>query len=140
MRPVLSAAPSIILAAFLVFMGIQKFAGDVPIFSIIEANVSDQTGITLAFIEPFGRYFTGVLEFFAAGLLLTRRFWGGILATLVTAGAVAAHLTFLGISTPESSTPGAAESPVRFFMALGALALSGLVTFLARPKRAPADV
>jgi len=52
---------------------------------------------------------------------------------------VAAHLTFLGISTPESSTPGAAESPMLFFMALGALALSGLVTYLARPKPAPPE-
>lgn len=139
MRPFLTAAPSVILAAFLVFMGIQKFAGDVPIFSIIEANVSDRTGITLTFIEPFGRYFTGGLEFLAAGLLLTKRYWGGVLATLVAAGAAAAHLTFLGISTPESSASGAAESPVLFYMALGALALSALVTFLARPQRAPAQ-
>lgn len=139
MRPILVTAPSFILAAFLVFMGIQKFAGDVPIFSIIEANVSNQTGLTLAFIEPFGRYLTGALEFAAAILLVARRFWGGLVATLVSAGAVAAHLTFLGISTPESSAPGAAESPALFIMALGALALSGLVTYLARPKPAPAE-
>lgn len=135
MRAVFDRAPAYVLAAFLIFMGVQKFAGDVPIFSIIESNVEAGAGLSIPFIEPYGRYFTGLLEFLAAALLITARFWGGVLATLIAAGAVAAHLTFLGVSTPASSAPGAAESPMLFFMSLGTLALAGLVTFLARPRR-----
>ena len=134
MRAVIDRAPAYVLAAFLIFMGAQKFIGDVPIFSIIETNVEAGTGLVIPFIEPYGRYVTGLLEFLAAALLIAKRFWGGVLATLVAAGAVAAHLTFLGISTPASSAPGAAESPMLFFMALGTLARAGLVTFHARPK------
>lgn len=135
MRPLIATVPSIVLAAFFAFMGLQKFIGDVPIFTIIETNVREQTGLAVGFIEPWGRYLTGGLEFVAAILLLVRRFWGGLLATLVSFGAVAAHLTFLGISTPVSGAPGAAESPMLFFMAVGALAISGLVTFLSRAPR-----
>jgi hypothetical protein len=35
-----------VLAAFMAFMGVQKFIGDVPIFAIIEANTATQWAST----------------------------------------------------------------------------------------------
>lgn len=116
--------PAWLLALFLAFMGLQKFIGDVPIFAIIEANVAARTGIEAGFIEPQGRWLTGVLEFAAAALLIVQRRWGILLSLAVIAGAILAHLTFLGISTPVSGAPDAESSPMLFFMALGALALT----------------
>lgn len=50
-------------------------------------------------MEPWGRYGSGIAELIAAGLLLTPRLvWAGALvATGVMAGAMASHLTVLGI-------------------------------------------
>ena len=77
------------LAAFLVFMGGQKFMGGVPIFDIIETNMSAQWGVNLPWIEPWFRYLTGALELAAAALLIFRqRLVGGGLALLITIGAI----------------------------------------------------
>jgi len=129
-----------ILAAFLAFMGIQKFIGDVPIFQIIEAN----TGI--AAVSPALTYITGILEILAAALLVFgHRLWGGLVALAVTAGAVVSHLTVLGISTPMAGFPdgvtadtftcgadGVTCSPMLFMMALAFLAVSILVVLFSR--------
>src|SRR6267378_3024761 len=50
-------------------------------------------------LEPWGRYGSGVAELIAAVLLLTPRFaWAGALLALgVISGALASHLTVLGI-------------------------------------------
>ena len=50
-------------------------------------------------LEPWGRYGSGVAELLAAVLLLTPRFaWAGALLALgVISGALASHLTVLGI-------------------------------------------
>src|SRR5438034_8595969 len=50
-------------------------------------------------LEPWGRYGSGVAELLAVGLLLTTRFaWAGALLALgVISGALASHLTVLGI-------------------------------------------
>jgi hypothetical protein len=50
-------------------------------------------------LEPWGRYGSGVAELIAAILLLTPRFaWAGALLALgVISGAIACHLTVLGI-------------------------------------------
>lgn len=55
----------------------------------------------------------------AALLVLGRRRSGGALATLILAGAIAAHVTVLGVETPMTSAPDAAKSPMLFYMALG---------------------
>mgnify|MGYP001184550562 CR=1 FL=1 len=123
------------LAAFMAFMGVQKFIGDVPIFQIIEANADTQWGLDLPWVEPWFRYVTGALELLAALLLVVgRRLQGGALSLLIVLGALGAHLTVLGVATPMSGEPGAPESPMLFYMALGALALSAVVTFMARPR------
>ena len=50
-------------------------------------------------LEPWGRYATGIVELFAAALLLfPRTVWlGALLAAGVMLGAIASHLTKLGI-------------------------------------------
>ncbi len=122
-----------LLAVFMAFMGTQKFIGDVPIFEIIEANAAARWGLHLSWIEPWFRYLTGALEIIAALLLVIgRRFAGGAVSLLVTLGAVTAHLTLLGIETPMSGEPGAEASPMLFYLALAALAVSALVTAAAR--------
>ena len=54
---------------------------------------------TLVHAEPWGRIGSGVIELFAAALLLWPRFtWvGALLAAGVMAGAIVSHLTILGI-------------------------------------------
>ncbi len=133
---------SYILAAFMIFMGVQKFTGNVPIFDIIEAN----TG--LGFVSPAFTYITGIMELAAAGLLIAgQRFLGGALSTAITAGAAFAHVTVLGISTPEAAFPegvtaetfqcgvdGVSCSPFLFILALVFLGVSAFVTVMSRPK------
>src|SRR3954452_22744817 len=54
-------------------------------------------------VEVWGRIGSGIMELIAAVLLLTPRFvWAGaILAIAATGGAIASHLTFLGIEVQE---------------------------------------
>ena len=127
-----------VLAAFMAFMGIQKFIGDVPIFQIIEANLQESFRLTLPFIDPVGKWVTGVLELGAAGLLvlLATRFYGAALSVAVIGGVILAHLTVLGIHTPTTGEPGAAESPVLFIMAVGSFLLALATTYLNRPSNA----
>jgi hypothetical protein len=127
---------SYLLAAFMAFMGAQKFISDVPIFGIIESNMAAQWRVSLDWIEPWFRYATGVLEIVAGALLvLGRRLAGGGLSLLITLGAVVAHLTVLGIETPMSGAPNAAQTPTLFAMALVALAVSSLVIMMPRERK-----
>lgn len=134
MKQIARSVPAYLLAAFLVFMGVQKFVGDVPIFQIIEANVLVRTGLSIDMIDPAGRYATGVLELVAAALLIFRRLWGGLLSAAVIAGAIAAHLTFLGVSTPMSGASDAPESPMLFILALVFFAISLLTIWIERAR------
>jgi len=85
----------LLLAAGLIFFGVQKFGAENPIFSII----ADRSGIDL--FEPVIRMATGVGELAAAALLLipkTRKL--GVLAGLaILIGAIGFHLSpWLGIN------------------------------------------
>jgi hypothetical protein len=127
------------LAAFMAFMGLQKFMGSVPIFTIIETNIAAQWGLDLPWIEPWGRFATGGLEIIAAALLvLGRRLEGGALSVAIIVGAIGAHLTVLGISTPMSSDPGAEASPMLFMMAIAGGMLSAAV-FLGAARKMGAN-
>lgn len=123
-----------VLAAFMAFMGVQKFIGDVPIFQIIETNAVAQWGLELPWIDPWFKYLTGALELVAAAILVIgRRFEGAAMSVLVIFGAIVAHLTLLGISTPMSSEAGAEESPLLFVMALAFGALAAFVAWMSKP-------
>lgn len=78
-------------------------------------------------VEVSGRIGSGVMELIAALLLLTPRFvWAGaVLAMAATGGAVASHLTFLGIEV-------FGDKGLLFLLALAVFALSAIALFLHR--------
>lgn len=80
-------------------------------------------------LEPVGRIGIGVLEFFAAILILIpRTIWiGSALALGILSGAILMHLTILGI---EVKTDGG----MLFFMAISTFILSGLAFWNERRK------
>jgi putative oxidoreductase len=80
-------------------------------------------------IEVSGRIGSGVMELIAAVLLLTPRFvWAGaVLAIAATGGAIASHLTFLGIEVQG-------DKGLLFFLAVTVLATSAIALFLRRAQ------
>jgi len=78
-------------------------------------------------MEPWGRYGSGVAELIAAILLLTPRFaWAGALLALgVISGAIASHLTVLGIVVMD-------DGGLLFVLALIVFAAGGTTAFLHR--------
>ncbi len=122
-------ALAILVAAFFIFMGSQKFGVHNPVFQYL----ATQSGIGL--FEPTVRMATGLAEILAALLIVlpqTRRY-GALLALAVLGGALAFHLSpWLGINAPMafSDTCMAAQncdygdmgsyakSPMLFVMAL----------------------
>lgn len=79
--------------------------------------------------EPWGRIGSGVVELIAAMLLLTPRFtWlGSLLAIGVMAGAIASHLTILGIEVMG-------DKGLLFALALTVFLLSAINLFLHRTE------
>ena len=78
-------------------------------------------------LEPWGRYGSGVVELAAAVLLLTPRFaWAGALLALgVMSGALASHLTVLGIVVKG-------DGGLLFGLAIAVFATSAVTAFLHR--------
>ena len=74
-----------------------------------------------------GRIGSGIMELIAAVLLLTPRFvWAGaILAMAATGGAIASHLTFLGIEVQG-------DKGLLFFLAIVVFVASAIALFLHR--------
>jgi hypothetical protein len=112
---------SLILAAFMTFMGSQKFGETNPVFSYIAA----QSGIEL--FEPTIRLATGIAELAAAILILLGVFLGmarglgALLSLAVIGGAILFHLTpWLGINAPVAFAEegGYVHSPMLFGMAV----------------------
>ncbi len=125
------------LGLFMIMMGLMKFFGDVPIFTILENNLASKFGLTLSFIEPQFKYFTGVLEVIAGALLLLgQRFKGGLLSVAVIGGAIMTHIFVIGIKTPESSAPNAPESPMLFITAVLFFLIALWVAKSSMPKNA----
>lgn len=108
---------ALILAAFLIFMGIQKFGETNAVFQYL----AEQSGIGL--FEPVVRTLTGIAELGAAALLVwprTRAF-GALAAVGVIGGAIVFHLTpWLGINAPVAFDESGAyvRSPMLFIMAV----------------------
>jgi len=78
-------------------------------------------------IEVLARIGSGIMELIAAVLLLAPRFvWAGsILAIATTGGAIASHLTFLGIEVQG-------DKGLLFFLAITVLVAGGIALFLHR--------
>jgi hypothetical protein len=100
---VLSWACRIIAAVILLQTLFFKFTGapeSVYIFTKLGTFVHTYLAFApVSAIEVSGRIGSGIMELIAAALLLTPRFvWAGaVLGIAATGGAIASHLTFLGI-------------------------------------------
>jgi len=83
--------------------------------------------VSISTVEVSSRIGSGILELIAAVLLLTPRFmWAGaILAMAATGGAIASHLTFLGIEVQQ-------DKGLLFFLAIVVVATSAIALFLHR--------
>lgn len=130
MSKILQQAPAYLLAAFLVFMGVQKFGAE----NVIFATIAERSGIAL--FEPAIRMATGAGEILAAVLLIlpSLRFFGALGALAIIAGAIGFHLSpWLGISV--AMAPGAAPSPMLFIMAVVFFAVSALVLIQTRSRQ-----
>ncbi len=129
---ILHWALALILAAFLVRMGLEKFGAANPVFQYI----AEQSGIGL--FEPGVRTFTGISEIIAAALIVwpRTRFIGGLLAAALLGGALAFHLSpWLGINAPVgfNEAGGYVKSPMLFIMALSFFFATLGLLFLNRP-------
>ncbi len=127
-----------LLAAFMAFMGAQKFTGPNPVFSYI----ADQSGI--AVFEPGVRMLTGAAEFAAAALLiagffiLAARALGLLLSLGVLGGAIVFHLSpWLGINAPVAFDEAGdyVRSPMLFIMAVAFFAITLVLGYLERARR-----
>lgn len=125
----------ILVAAFLIFMGAQKFGAANPVFAYIAAT----SGIE--FFEPVIRLVVGITEILAAALILLSTFAGrlrgvgALLSAGTTGGALVFHLSpWLGINAPVAFAPGGGYefSPMLFMMAVPFFALSLLLAWLDR--------
>ena len=124
MQKAITHIPAILLAAFMVFMGMQKFGAENMIF----ATIAERSGIAL--FEPVIRMFTGVMELVAAVLLVIPRVrpLGALLSVGLIGGAILFHLSpWLGIMV--SMAPGAPPTPMLFMMAVGSFIVSCIVLF-----------
>ncbi|MCF6219837.1 MAG: DoxX family protein [Robiginitomaculum sp.] len=111
---------ALVLAAFFVFMGVQKFGGE----NIVFATIAERSEIPL--FEPVVRMITGAAEIFAAILLVIpkMRTNGARIALLILLGAIGFHLSpWLGINVDGMGSS-------LFVMALGALILTCTVLLL----------
>ncbi len=129
---------AILIAAFFVMMGSQKFMGANPIFQYI----AEHSGIGL--FEPGVRMLTGAAEIAAALLILLprTRTLGALLAIAVLAGAIVFHLSpWLGISVSTAFTADGGygeKTPMIFIMAVSFLVLSAGLLFIQRKQAATA--
>lgn len=120
-------AAAIILLQTLFF----KFtAAPESIYIFTKLGVFIHTYVPLASInavEVSGRIGSGMMELIAAALLLTPRFvWAGaVLAMAATGGAIASHLTFLGIEVRG-------DKGLLFFLAITVFVTSAIALFLHR--------
>jgi len=115
----------LVLAAFFVFMGAQKFGAE----NVIFATIAEESGISL--FEPVVRMITGAVEILTAILLVIPKLRtnGARIGLLVLLGAIGFHLSpWLGISVE-----GMGNS--LFMMAIGGLILTCAVLLLERLAR-----
>jgi len=127
MSNIVKHVPSLVLAAFLVMMGVQKFGAE----NVIFATIAEKSGIAL--FEPYVRMATGAGELAAALLLILpkTRLLGALGAVAIIGGAIAFHLSpWLGISV--AMAPGAESTPALFMMAVGSFVVAIIALLQAR--------
>ncbi len=130
MSKIIAHAPALVLAAFLIMMGAQKFGAE----NVIFVTIAERSGFS--FFEPLVRMATGVAELIAAALLFLprTRVFGALGAGAIIGGAIGFHLSpWLGISV--AMAPGAAPTPMLFFMAVGSFVVAAFVLIQARAAR-----
>lgn len=122
-----------LLAAFLLFMSMQKFGDANPVFQYM----AEQSGIAL--FEPTIRMLVGVAEIGAAVLIVLGltlgmlRGVGALVSAGVIGGAIVFHLSpWLGINAPVAFDEAGnyVTSPMLFTMALAFFALSAFLLWL----------
>lgn len=126
---------ALILAGLFLFMASFKFMPELtgeanPVFPLIAKN----TGI--AFVEPYFRWVTGVLELITGLLLIMprTRLAGAGLALCIMIGALGSHLTpILGMEVPG-------QGHFIFYMAIVMFILTLLVLFLSRGHKRTAEL
>jgi hypothetical protein len=129
----LSWACRILAAVILLQTLFFKFTAapeSVYIFTKVGALVHTYVpSLAIRTVEAWGRIGSGVMELIAAVLLLTPRFvWAGaVLAMAATAGAIASHLTFLGIEV-------LGDKGLLFALALTVFLTSAWLLFLDRTR------
>lgn len=107
-----------LLAAFFVFMGLQKFGAYNPVFGLI----AERSG--LSFFEPGVRVLVGVGEIAAAALLTfaATRGIGALLGLALVGGAVVFHLSpWLGVNVPVP-----VEAPIGPGLFIAAVVFTGI--------------
>ena len=139
-----------VLALFLIFMFLQATVhplpdppeGSVKLFDRPGDNIVFQTmaiNTGMAWLEPTGRVLVAIAELIACFFLLipqTRRF-GAVLAFLILAGALGAHLSpdILGREVPTAIGSSETDGGRLFALAIAMLAVSMLLVFVHPGKR-----
>ena len=127
-----------VLALFLAVMFV--WIADLSLFPASEARnvvfplLAEKSGIYLW--EPTGRYLGGLAQVLVALLLiipLTRRI-GAILGFVISGGAVAAQIMWLGMAVPVEQGSKATDGGQLFYLAL-ALAAASLILIFIHPGR-----
>jgi hypothetical protein len=129
MSLILKHAPALLLAAFLIMMGAQKFGAE----NVIFATIAERSQI--AMFEPIIRMAAGVAEIGAALLLLLprTRMIGAIVAIAIIGGALGFHLSpWLGVDV--AMAPGAQPTSTLFMLAVGSFALAVITLILERRR------
>ncbi|MEL6365067.1 MAG: hypothetical protein AAFR11_09545 [Pseudomonadota bacterium] len=123
--------PAVLLGAFLIFIGSQKFGAE----NVIFATIAEKSGF--AFFEPYVRLAVGVGELVAGALLIApfARHLGVVMAAGLIGGAILFHLSpWLGIVV--AAAPGEEPTPALFVVALVFAGVTALVAFMERERLA----
>lgn len=135
-RTLLSWVLALFLIVMFVYLADQKLFSDPSAPQPVFETLAEKSGISL--FEPTGRFVTGLVELFAALLLLlplTRRF-GAFMAFCVSAMAVGLHISpWLGIEVPQIGEVGQTDGGTLFNLALALTAASGILMFVHPGKR-----
>lgn len=136
-RLVGSWALSLFLAAMFLWLADQTLFPVGPEGAVVFRQLAAISGV--AYWDPTGRVMVAALEIAAAGLLLfpATRPWAAWLSILITSGALAAHILWLGVEIQLSADPVRTDGGQLFNLALALLAASILLLRILPPKNAP---